>query len=234
MIIEFYALPGSGKSTITNLLVPMLREKGYKVTSQNDYTEIIKKIPYCLKKYYQFISLFILLNNFDILIESLLKETEQTKTAILKRWYFICIKKRYHKYVIKKTTSDFYILDDYTPYLTVWSLYSFQNALDIKSILRVISILPKSDIFILAEIEIQEIASRLSKRPGKQSSLNGFSYDESFVLLKNRQEIFVKIDNIITEIEKKTIRINFNKPAEENASFLLKELTKYENNTDTL
>ena len=223
-VVEFYGLPGVGKTTTANLLINLYLEKGYRVPSikQLQNFKSFKRLHLLTLPKILLFSLFCLIK-FKTLIDLMMLSKNQG----------FSFKKRVHRSVILLKTLftvqrfkkyDLLILDEGIKQ-NLWSL--FLNS-QIKKIDEIIVLEQKqlvkleTHFLIVLETSLKTVIDRIQSRikTSKQTRFNYMSSKELKVTLEKNLINYETLKNL----SKNHLIINAKKNPEENAIYIFNEL----------
>lgn len=122
-VIELFGLPGSGKSTVCDSLVDIMRGNGMKVATKSDYDAWKRNLPGYTRHYIRIRSLIYMARNYRPVLMYLSKTKPVTAINPI-RLFCIWLRKEYFAYFERDSKSDIYIFDQWV-LQELWSLLVF-------------------------------------------------------------------------------------------------------------
>lgn len=197
IILDFYGLPGSGKSTISHNFADMLRKKGYKVEEPSWKLDMqYSKLRRVLTKLF-FSTLYFFYHPFMALKAIKCSGIHQCN-FIQKIKYWINIS--YTLYYMNNVKIDYLIFDEgiNQAIISLYSTSSMSNYCDCKKIL--ISNISSMIINIYVKLSIPNVLNNLEQRIDGNSRVDSMKTKDKIIFLN-------KIENICENLEKKTLII---------------------------
>lgn len=186
VIVEFFGLPGVGKSTICLQSARLLRVQGFVVKERKD----IEKWRMALSGKDRFIirllSLCRMVLHFDIFFSYLLS-MKPFKLYEIARFFFLFSRPLYLSKFLSSCTSDFILLEQGCAQ-DIWSLSL--SGLDKKYALRLFNILQKNDLYIYVNAPPDVILTRIVARKDGKSRLDGRPESEIKRIFSNKADFF--------------------------------------------
>ncbi|MEN6460260.1 MAG: hypothetical protein ABFC94_02675 [Syntrophomonas sp.] len=172
IIIEFFGLPGSGKTTLANMFADKLEQSGYSIQKSiyriNNECNTIARL--LIKTY---TTLCFTLNNFPFIYNlfSFIYEEKnifRNLKDIIKQWINICF---VLNYINKGNETDIVIADQGVIQAAI-SISFYHKNIDLNSIIkRLISQISKNQVFIYVHVDIEKDLKRLKNRKNGKSRL---------------------------------------------------------------
>ena len=194
MIVEFYGLPGSGKSTVAEPIVKKLREKGFRVLTYTDFNSSYNN------------SFGLVLNNLNLAF-LLLQLIFREKMGINKK-RASCIKAILRTNEFYKSSSDAdYIIMEQGILQNVISLYYDHEIRDTDTLKKIFQTVRNEFLPVVTEIDSEEAFKRMltrEKEPERLDKLDGEKqrkiyqiYDDNIRKFESVFTDFIKIDTSI-------------------------------------
>lgn len=206
MIIEFYGLPGSGKTHLAWETVEFLRDKGLKVCDV-DQVNKYKNSKNLLNLYRQFIFILKNLKLFFIVLNLSKKSKLNFKFRLLRTIIFF--KSFYASQKSKKY--DYFVFDEGI-IQNIWSIIFWSESLLLDGLENVYKFIKLSDdvLPIFLQTDIDQIIKRLNARPlSKRSRFNGQSIELLNDIFKRHPDLFSRLKIKINKYEKSLIVRDF-------------------------
>jgi thymidylate kinase len=211
ILLEFYGLPGAGKTTISRYLSDQLRQNNIRSCLFAElYAEINKKT----KRYLRLSALIKMLGNFKFIV-SYMWTTRSLDIADYKRWITLWIHYKWTQYLLLHyaNTYDIIIFDQWV-IQDLWSLFVFKRTWDDKVIYNFISTLNYKPYFVYCGIPVETACERIKERSCDGSRFKGNEITEIRRRLEPNYEVMQRIHHIISSIytPDKEIIIDTNEP----------------------
>ena len=193
VIVEFFGLPGSGKTAIHDIINQRLIDKGLDVAPQEELIQWLRnhlrlfKASLALKRpIWAFISLFYCLDPFGFSVfknKFLITRIVSTISSTV-----------YLKNFLTKRKPDIFLLDQYTVQ-NIWSTWVGQEIPDIQVLSRIIkhsdSYLRRKYIFF--EIDPKSVSKRIANRNRGTSRFDGYDADTIKKMLQPESNLMNEI-----------------------------------------
>jgi len=184
-IIEFYGLPGTGKTSVADVLIDDMRLKGLKVKGRQDYEVWIKGLSFYVNVFMIIKTLFTILFNINLLLNYMLT-TKSVESLNIKLFFFIFYKAFSLKAFKKKFKDDIILLDQFLMQ-DIWSLFVFSSSYKEEVIKAIVSCCSQTDCIFFFSLSSEINAKRLSQRSGGTSRFDSNSYKDALAsLLANK------------------------------------------------
>ena len=185
-VVEFFGLPGVGKSTICKSTVDLLRSKGHIVSVRDDLeswkADLTSKDRFSIR----LLSLIHVILNLDIFLLFLLT-LKPFEVSNITRFGSFFSRQIYLSRFVSNSNSEFIILEQGSAQ-EIWSLSisSFQSRLITRLVKRINSI--DSFIYVYAPLEV--VVRRIVTRAHGKSRFDVKEKEEAYFLLAGKEGIF--------------------------------------------
>lgn len=175
ILIEFFGLPGSGKSTISQEVEEKLRNSKYNVVGRKHLFQWRRSLKF-REKIFIFFQAFVLSVSYPKLMFYSFKIRE------IRQFFKLFTKIIYLNRFYKSVEPSIMIFDQWLMQ-DIWSINVFQDIYNSKSILkRLTPVFALAHVYIFLKISEVEVAKRIAKRSNGNSRFDGNSME----LIKNR------------------------------------------------
>jgi len=229
MIIEFFGLPGSGKTTVYKCLLQS-NEDDLSFTKFNadklhtDRWSLLLRFlkPLSMFNLLQFIYMVIRISGFSDLPGKIYKYSA---------YWFV-----YNRdYVQCQNNDDTYILYQQNIFNMILSVLHLNEEVSEKQIQKMVNFfLPHTDNFILVitELDVETVAKRISNRPTSGSRFDSYEDEELIVNLSKLYRNFERLKKIIYKNNIKTIELDMHNSVKENTAVICRYLENQKRNNN--
>jgi len=233
MIIEFFGLPGSGKTTVYKCLLKSNEDNlcFTRFNADKLYTDrwslILRFLkPISMINLLQFIYMVIKISGFTDLPDKIHKYSA----------YWFVYNRDYVQY---QNNNDTFILYQQNIFNMILSVLHLHEEVSEKQIQKMVNFfLPHTDNFILVitELDIETVAKRISNRPTSGSRFDSYQDEELIVNLSKLNRNFERLKKIIYKNNIKTIELDMHNSVKENVAIICRYLEnqKRNNNVNSL
>ena len=207
MVVEFYGLPGSGKSTVTEPIVKKLREKGFRVLTYTDFNSSYNN------------SFGLVLKNLNLsflLLQLILREKME-----INKERASCIKAilRTNEFYKSSYDADYIIMEQGLLQIVI-SLYYDHEIHETETLSKIYHTIRKELLPAVTEIDSEEAFKRMLTRetkPGRLDRLEGEKQKKIYQIYKDNIR---KFENVFTDF----IKIDTSIDPQTNAETILKKI----------
>jgi len=180
-IIEFYGLPGTGKTSVADLVIEDMLSKGCRVQGRQDYESWLKGLGVYSKAVIVTKILVSICLNINMLFKYILT-TKPLKSINIKLLILILYKNFSLKEFKKNCDSEYILLDQFLMQ-DLWSLFVFSSLYSQKFIEFIVGKHANFDCIFFFRLPARKNAQRLYGRKGGTSRFDLSDYDDVLSLL---------------------------------------------------
>jgi adenylate kinase len=229
MVIEFFGLPGSGKSTLYRYLLES-KEVGLNFSGNNNGSRLLSKRLSLLLGFLNPISMinFVRYMNMVVKISGFSDMLYKIKTYSL---YWIFRDRGYYRK--GKNDQDTFVLYSQNIFNMILSVLHLKENVDDRQVQKMVRFfLPDTNNFILVitKLDIETLAARISGRPTSNSRFDSYHDEELITNLYRLNHNFELLKKIIYKNNIKVIELDMRNTVEKNAALIYQYLDKQTRN----
>jgi len=188
MIIEFYGLPGSGKTTIAMLVRDILAKDGVETHFVSPNEEIYNKSIFSkFKEIYKLRKIFMILPIKDIFVSNSFKDLKVLISSLVYTSMYYSLSS------IGKTNKDLITIIDEGFLQRIFSLFSFHKIQNTILIKEYINAIPESQIKIYLKVSSETALKRMKQRGSFPIRMQNMDLAEIMSILKIGEKTFDKL-----------------------------------------